>query len=126
MMIQYCAGRTIMQEKSRPRASKTTVRSIEAKIGRTKAALVALGPMRPGHLSVQMRPSGRGRRPYTQLSYTYQKKGHTDYIRPEDLPRVEAEVAAYRKFKDLCERLVGLSIELSKLKSSPGSAEASS
>ena len=34
---------------------------------------------------------------------------------------MKAEVEAYRKFKDLCERLVGLSIELSKLKSTPRS-----
>ena len=111
-----------MQEKPSNESSKPTVRALEARIARTKAALAALGDMRPGHLSVQRRPSGQGRRPYTQLSYTYRKKGHTDYIRPEDLPRVKAEVEAYRKFKDLCERLVGLSIELSKLKSTPRSA----
>ena len=110
-----------MQEKTETASSEPTVRTLETRIARTKAAIAALGDMRPGHLSVQMRPSGRGRRPYTQLSYTFQKKGHTDYIRPEDLPRVKAEVAAYRKFKNLCERLVALSIELSKLKSSPRS-----
>ena len=108
-----------MQEKTETASSEPTVRTLETRIARTKAAIAALGDMRPGHLSVQMKPSGRGRRPYTQLSYTFQKKGHTDYIRPEDLPRVKAEVEAYRKFKDLCERLVGLSIELSKLKSTP-------
>ena len=110
-----------MQEKTETASSEPTVRTLETRIARTKAAIAALGDMRPGHLSVQMKPSGQGRRPYTQLSYTFQKKGHTDYIRPEDLPRVKAEVAAYRKFKDLCERLVALSIELSKLKSAPRS-----
>lgn len=105
-----------MQDK---KTGKTAIRNLEARIARAKAAIAALGDMRPGHLSVQMKPSGQGRRGYTQLSYTYRKKGHTDYIREEDLPRVKAEVAAYRKFKDLCERLVGLSIELSKLKSTP-------
>ena len=108
-----------MQEKTDAPRPQTSIRALEARIARVKAAMAALGDMRPGHLSVQMKPSGRNRRGYTQLSYTYQKKGHTDYIRPEDLPRVEAEVAAYRKFKDLCELLVGLSIDLSKLKSSP-------
>ena len=110
-----------MQQKSKTDSSTASVRALEARIARTKATIAALGDMRPGHLSVQMKTSGQGRRPYTQLSYTFQKKGHTDYIRPEDLPRVKAEVAAYRKFKDLCERLVALSIELSKLKSSPRS-----
>ena len=115
-----------MQEKPSNESTNPAIRSLETRIARTKAALSALGDMRPGHLSVQMRPSGQGRRPYTQLSYTYRKKGHTDYIRPEDLPRVKAEVEAYRKFKDLCERLVGLSIELSKLKSLPRPASTKS
>jgi hypothetical protein len=65
-----------------------------------------------------MRPGGQGHHPYTQLSYTHRKKG-TSYIRPEDLPRVKTEVATCRKIKNLCERLVVLSIELSKLKSTP-------
>lgn len=108
-----------MQENPQADSPEPSIHDLEARIARTKAAIAALGDMRPGHLSVQMRPSGRGRRGYAQLSYTYQKKGHTDYIRPEDLPRVKAEVAAYRKFKNLCERLVGLSIDLSKLKSAP-------
>ena len=121
-MIQHKAKtRKTMQEKPSNESTNPAIRSLEARIARTKAAIAALGDMRPGHLSMQMRPSGQGRRPYTQLSYTFQKKGHTDYIRPEDLPRVKAEVAAYRKFKDLCERLVALSIELSKLKSAPRS-----
>lgn len=115
-----------MQEKPSNESTNPSVRVLETRIARTKAALAAIGDMRPGHLSVQMRPSGQGRRPYTQLSYTFRKKGHTDYIRPEDLPRVKAEVEAYRKFKDLCERLVGLSIELSKLKSAPRSVSSKS
>ena len=44
--------------------------------------------MRPGHLSVQ----------------------------PEDVERIKSEIANYRKFKELCERLVALSIEESKRK----------
>ena len=108
-----------MQEKPSNESTHPSVRALETRIARTKAALAAIGDMRPGHLSVQMRP-------YTQLSYTFRKKGHTDYIRPEDLPRVKAEVEAYRKFKDLCERLVGLSIELSKLKSAPRSVSSKS
>ena len=54
-----------MQEKTETASSEPTVRTLETRIARTKAAIAALGDMRPGHLSVQMRPSGRGRRPYT-------------------------------------------------------------
>lgn len=106
-----------MQDKPFREPARPSVRSLQSRIARTKAAIAALGDMRPGHLSVQMKPSGQNRRPYTQLSYTFRKKGHTDYIRPEDVPRVKAEVETYRKFKTLCERLVALSLELSKLKS---------
>ena len=54
---------------------------------------------------------------YAQLSYTFKKQGRTDYVQPDDVDRVKAEIENYRKFKSLCERLVELSIEASKLKS---------
>lgn len=69
-----------------------------------------------GHLSVQQRASGRNRRGYAQLSYTFQKRSRTDYVQPEDMERIKSEIANYRKFKELCERLVALSIEESKRK----------
>lgn len=37
-------------------------------------------------------------------------------VQPEDVERIKFEIANYRKFKDLCERLVALSIEESKRK----------
>lgn len=40
----------------------------------------------------------------------------TDYVLPEDLERIRFEIDNYRKFKDICERLVALSIEESKRK----------
>ena len=79
-------------------------------------AIAALGDMRPGHLSVQRRAGGRNRRGYAQLSYTFQKRSRTDYVQPEDVERIKSEIANYRKFKELCERLVALSIEESKRK----------
>ena len=72
--------------------------------------------MRPGHLSVQRRAGGKDGRGYAQLSYTFQRRGRTDYVQPEDVERIKSEIANYRKFKDLCERLVALSIEESKRK----------
>ena len=50
------------------------------------------------------------------MSYTFQKRSRTDYVQPDDLERIKAEIDNYRKFKDLCERLVELSIEESKRK----------
>ena len=91
-------------------------KSLVARIGAAKKAILELGDMRPGHLSSQKRASGRNVREYTQLSYTFQKRSRTDYVQPEDLERIKAEIDNYRKFKDLCERLVALSIEESKRK----------
>lgn len=90
--------------------NETLAEQIEA----TKQAIAALGDMRPGHLSKQKRQNRKG---YLQLSYTLGGKGHTDYVRPHDLSRVEAELAAYREFKALCSRLVHLSLAESKRKS---------
>ena len=91
-------------------------RNLAARIDAAKLAIAALGDMRPGHLSVQQRASGRNSRGYAQLSYTFQKRSRTDYVQPEDVERIKSEIANYRKFKELCERLVGLSIEESKRK----------
>ena len=91
-------------------------RNLAARIDAAKRAIAALADMRPGHLSVQQRASGKNRRGYAQLSYTFQKRSRTDYVQPEDVERIKSEIANYRKFKELCERLVALSIEESKRK----------
>ncbi len=91
-------------------------KSLAARIDAAKKAIFELGDMRPGHLSSQKRASGRNVREYTQLSYTFQKRSRTDYVQPEDLERIRSEIDNYRKFKELCERLVALSIEESKRK----------
>lgn len=90
-------------------------KTLAEQIEETKQAIASLGDMRPGHLSKQMRQNRKG---YMQLSYTLGGKGHTDYVRPGDLPRIESELAVYRKFKLLCARLLELSLAESKRKSS--------
>ena len=100
-------------------------KSLAARIDAAKKAISELGDMRPGHLSSQKRASGRNVREYSQLSYTFQKRSRTDYVQPEDLERIKAEVENYRKFKNLCERLVALSIEESKRKTAQRLKQAS-
>ncbi len=91
-------------------------KTITSQIKVAKKAISELGDMRPGHLSMQKRASGRNVREYTQLSYTFQKRSHTDYVQPDDIERIKSEIENYNKFKELCERIVALSIEKSKLK----------
>ena len=86
---------------------------IEAEIARIKKSLVSLGHMHPGSLSVQKRSRGSE---YHQLSYSYGGKGHTKYVRPEDIPEVRRELASYRRFRELAGRWVELEIELARLR----------
>ena len=55
-------------------------KTISAQIGAVKSAIVALGDMRPGHLSFQRRVNGKNPRCYAQLSYTFKKQSRTDYV----------------------------------------------
>lgn len=107
---------TLLYQKTGEDVHMKSEKFLAARIDAAKRAIAALGDMRPGHLSVQQRASGRNRRGYAQLSYTFQKRSRTDYVQPEDVERIKSEIANYRKFKELCERLVALSIEESKRK----------
>lgn len=98
-----------MQDKNEARA--------EARIRAVKDRIAALGPMRPGLLTVQYRDPARRRGAYHQISYTFQKRSRSDYVRPDDLPRIRRELANYDRFRRLCEQLVAESLALSKLRS---------
>ena len=54
---------------------------------------------------------------YRQISYTFQKRSRSDYVRPDDQPRIREELKNYARFKALCEKLVAESLALSKLRS---------
>ena len=90
----------------------------EARIRALKDRIARLGPMRPGLLTVQYKDPARRRGAYRQISYTFQRRSRSDYVRPDDLPRIRAELKNYARFKQLCERLVAESLGLSKLRSS--------
>ena len=85
---------------------------IEAKIKKTKAAINGLGPMRPGSLSQQSRARGQQ---YSQLSYSNNGKGYTEYVRPDHVAQIECELRNYRTFRELLREWIGQEIELSKL-----------
>lgn len=89
----------------------------EARIRALKDRIARLGPMRPGLLTVQYKDPARKRRAYRQISYTFQKRSRSDYVRPDDLPRIREELKNYARFKALCEKLVAESLALSKLRS---------
>ena len=87
--------------------------SIEKEIANIKQALLNLGHMHPGSLSQQKR-SARGT--YYQLSYSHAGKGHTKYVRPEDVAEVRQEIENYRRFRELIRKWVELEIEWATLR----------
>ena len=89
----------------------------EARIRALKDQIARLGPMRPGLLTVQYKDPVRKRGAYRQISYTFQRRSRSDYVRPDDLPRIRAELKNSARFKAVCERLVAESLALSKLRS---------
>ena len=96
--------------------------TIETEIAKIKKALLELGHMHPGSLSQQKRSRGGSSRGgiYHQLSYSHAGKGHTKYVRPEDVPEVTQEIENYRRFRELTGKWVELAIELAKLRRNEG------
>jgi len=91
---------------------------IESEISRIKKSLSELGHMHPGSLSRQKRARGEE---YWQLSYSHAGKGHTRYVRPEDVVRLRRELKTYQKFRELTSRWIALEIELARLRREGGS-----
>ncbi len=101
--------------------------TIETEIAKIKKALLELGRMHPGSLSQQKRSRGDSSRGdssrggvYYQLSYSHAGKGHTKYVRSEDVPEVTQEIENYRRFRGLTTKWVELAIELAKLRRDEG------
>ena len=96
--------------------------TIETEIAKIKQALLELGRMHPGSLSQQKRSRGDSSRGgvYYQLSYSHAGKGHTKYVRSEDVPEVTQEIENYRRFRGLTTKWVELAIELAKLRRDEG------
>jgi hypothetical protein len=100
--------------------STTELGTKEEKIRARVAGLAKLGAMRPGTLTVQYRNPGERKTPFHQISYTRKGRSHSEYVRPESLPAVRREVAAYKKFRRLVEKLIDLSLEASRLRHKRG------
>src|SRR5712691_6547928 len=101
---------------------------LEAQIEKVKAELLKIGEMRPGSLSRQysacqkpgckcvdpIKPQKHG--PFYQLSYSHRGKSTTQFVRPQFVPHVRKQLAAYKKDTAPTEKWVALALELSKLK----------
>ena len=91
------------------------IQQIDQRIEKIKAALAALGDMRPGSLTRQFKDPEAGTGAYYQLSFTLEMKSRTDYIPRECVAQVRRQVANYKRFKALSAEWVALGIERSRL-----------
>jgi hypothetical protein len=71
--------------------------------------------MRPGALTQQYRDPKERARPFFQLSYTYRMKSRSEYIRPQFVADVSAQIENYKRFRTLVDEWVALGIEYSRL-----------
>ncbi len=96
--------------------TRIKIKKIEEKIEEKRAAIAALGSMRPGSLSKQYRDSKKKTGEFYQLSYTHQSRSKSELVRPEHVKIVKAEIKEYAKHKKICGELIELCIEHSKAK----------
>ena len=94
------------------------LKKIEKRIGKLTDDLAHVGTMRPGTLSVQYRKPAEQKHPFRQISYTHKGKSHSEYVRPENVETIQKEIAAYKRFKDIHEQLIELSIQASRIRCS--------
>ncbi len=105
----------------------TDLRMLEAKIAKVKAALAALGDLRPGTLSQQYNVCGnpgcrckasppRKHGPYSQVSFTWQGKSQSQFVRREDVPAVRTQLRNYQRLRTLVDTWISAGLELSRLR----------
>lgn len=90
------------------------VETLLTKIEGVKKDLNQIGDMRPGSVTKQFHKRGDKKWPYWQISYTQNRRSKTEYLRDEFLEQIKKEVAEYKKFKTLVNKLVELNVALSK------------
>ena len=89
---------------------------IEKKIAKIKEELGQIGEMRPGSLTYQYQKPKEKKGGFYQISYTYQMKSKTEYVKAEFVQDLKSQIATFRRFKKLIQQWVDLAIEHSQLK----------
>jgi hypothetical protein len=89
---------------------------IELKIGKIKEELQKIGEMRPGSLTYQYQKPKEKKGGFYQISYTYQMKSRTEYVRPEFVADLKKQIAMFKRFKKLIQLWTDLAIKHSQLK----------
>lgn len=95
----------------------TRINQIEKRIHKIHEEIANVGDIRPGSMTQQSRGSkGETYGQYWSVSYTFKKRGHTDYVPSRAAEQVRAETENYKRLRELIEEWTELGIELSKLR----------
>jgi hypothetical protein len=89
---------------------------IAKSIEKVKNELLQIGEMRPGSLTMQYHNPAKKLGGYYQISYTYKMKSRTEYVRPEFVEDLKAQVDNFKRFKTLTQKWADMAIEYSRLK----------
>ena len=100
---------------------------LEAKIEKLKQELLTLGDLRPGTLSEQYNVCGkagcackadppRKHGPYYQVSFTWQGRSRTQFVRREHVATVRQQLRTYERLRELVEAWIAAGLELSPLR----------
>ena len=100
---------------------------LEVEIRKVKEDLAGIGDLRPGSLSTQYNVCGSANckckadppqkhGPYYQVSFTRKGKGSTKFVKEQDLPAIREQLKNYERMKELMDRWIELSMELSNLR----------
>ena len=84
----------------------------QAQLARAQAKLARIGPMRPGSLSQQYKDPAAKTGAYWQLSYTHNMRSRSRYVRPEEVARIKPLVANFKRFRQLGDQCVDLSVNI--------------
>jgi len=99
---------------------------VQRRIAQLQRQLLALGPLHPGSISEQYNVCGQpGCRckdphqpqkhgPYYQLSFTWQGKSSTRFLRPEQVEPMRQKVANYKRLREVMKEWVSLGGELER------------
>jgi hypothetical protein len=107
---------------------------LEARIAKIKAAIAQVGALRPGTLSAQYNVCGKpGCRckaapphkhgPYYQVSFTWQGKSHSEFVRRDEVAAVHRQVRNYQRLRMLVDAWITAALELSRLRRDEQRAE---
>ncbi len=72
--------------------------------------------MRPGTLTRQYRRPQQRQGSYYQLSYTFEMKSRTEYVRAEEVAELRRQIGEYRRYKKLAAQWVALAVRRAQLR----------